>query len=401
MYGFRRPARFPHRTHRRQDDEKAFLRFQTSSHKMTTLHIFNPSHDEALASGSPYYTPARAARRLATDLSALPAWRAADGDTVLLDEATPAVPEGPVRRGVRFARRKDLSAEFWKRIGRIAPWGWDARLVHGLRRLGAPERLLPSASELEAIRRLSARSTAVRLLEAVRTDVPATAGTSRWCTDETETWRTVEQYGAAMLKAPWSSSGRGVFRADTTPDEGTRRRVARILLTQGGIEVEPFYRKTADLAMEFVATDYGVRTEGLSLFRTTATGGYTGNVVADERTLRDSIGQAFLPVLDDVCRSLCRHLAVIADGYRGPMGVDMMTVRTDDGDMALHPCVELNLRDTMGRVALSLRPLLPAGTQGTFRLRSVRPDNAPARCLTPGAGHVEAVLEAAAVHPGI
>jgi hypothetical protein len=34
--------------------------------------------------------------------------------------------------------------------------------------------------------------------------------------------------------------------------------------------------------------------------------------------------------------------------------VDMMIVVTDEGEYLLHPCVEINLRRTMGHVALAL-----------------------------------------------
>ncbi|MBQ2179413.1 MAG: hypothetical protein II450_03295, partial [Prevotella sp.] len=48
--------------------------------------------------------------------------------------------------------------------------------------------------------------------------------------------------------------------------------------------------------------------------------------------------------------------------YQGPFGIDMMIVRNDPqlstkiSQLLLHPCVEINLRRTMGHVALSLSP---------------------------------------------
>jgi hypothetical protein len=45
--------------------------------------------------------------------------------------------------------------------------------------------------------------------------------------------------------------------------------------------------------------------------------------------------------------------------YQGPFGVDMMVVARDDcNGFMLHPCVEINLRRTMGHVALSLSNLV-------------------------------------------
>ena len=43
----------------------------------------------------------------------------------------------------------------------------------------------------------------------------------------------------------------------------------------------------------------------------------------------------------------------LGNSYRGPLGVDMMVVSVDN-KLMVHPCVELNLRRTMGHVALAL-----------------------------------------------
>ena len=47
-------------------------------------------------------------------------------------------------------------------------------------------------------------------------------------------------------------------------------------------------------------------------------------------------------------------LAATYAGYRGPLGIDMMLVRPAAPSSAplLHPCIEVNLRRTMGHVAL-------------------------------------------------
>lgn len=395
---------------------------------MRTLHIFNPSHDDALAAGLAGYCPDRAARTLEADLAALPAWWAAAGDVVLLSDGA-VLPGLPARSGVGGVRAAGLDRRFWDGIDRIAPWGWDALLAGRLHRLGAPSRLLLDAAALDAVRRLSSRQTAVGLLRAVRAEVPETVGTSHWCTDEDEVWRTVAHYGTAMLKAPWSGSGRGVFRAGIAPDEAVRRRVGRLLRTQGGVEVEPFYDRIADFALEFTATGEGMRFDGLSLFRTTPRGGYDGSVVADDDALCALLPPVLHATLDAVRHSLCRLLPALLGtngfpagtggtshgAYRGPLGVDMMAVRRADGTPALHPCIELNLRRTMGHVALAMRRWLPPGTAGVYRLQpvvgcrqsgyGVRQSDGDSRpiaggectgivCLTPGARQIEAVLRA-------
>ena len=46
--------------------------------------------------------------------------------------------------------------------------------------------------------------------------------------------------------------------------------------------------------------------------------------------------------------------ALIAPHYDGPLGVDMMLYRNTDGTIALNPCVEVNLRMTMGMITAAM-----------------------------------------------
>ena len=86
---------------------------------MSVVHIFNPSHDEALAANTPYYTPAKAAAVLEYDLAALPAWWACQDDIVL-------VPKGHALDGQRINGCVLTSAPDWGKINHVCPWGWDA-----------------------------------------------------------------------------------------------------------------------------------------------------------------------------------------------------------------------------------------------------------------------------------
>lgn len=356
-----------------------------------TLHVFNASHDEALASGSPYYYPTRTARQFEADLAALPVWWAAPGDAVLVPPGT--VCPAAAQRGVRLVTAAQLGAGAWDGVERLAPWGWDELLVHRLRRADAPERLLPAPDFLAAVRARSSRRLAGTLLPRLRAALPGTVGQSVWCASTDEVRRAVERYGRAMLKAPWSGSGRGVFPATPADGPAVWRRAARIVREQGGLEVEPYYERVADFALEFRATEADVLTfEGLSVFRTTPAGGYAGNAVADEATLRRAVPPGLLPDVDRTAALLARLLAPTLRPYRGPLGVDLMAVRRPDGALALHPCVEINLRQTMGRVALLLRREVPAGRTAVYALRRPAAPG-PGECLlTPGAQAVEAVL---------
>ena len=59
-------------------------------------------------------------------------------------------------------------------------------------------------------------------------------------------------------------------------------------------------------------------------------------------------------------------LTAMCGSYRGPLGVDMMVVDVD-GMRAVHPCVEVNVRRTMGMVAVDVA----RRTNGHFHVMTV------------------------------
>lgn len=329
------------------------------------IHVFNPSHDEALAINRAQYCPSAAARRTGTAFWDVAKHWAASDDFIL------RLPTDGSLRGALFCRVAD-GAEYpaerfdWAAVEDVEPWGWDRHIVGVLRKLGAPADLLPTDARLDVVRRLSSRETAVRVLESLH-EAPFV---SRWCTDDAAILSALEAYGgAAILKQPWSCSGRGVWRctrADWAADGAASRRARKTLRKQGAVEVEPIYECLADFAMEFWAdapttpTGAGqalVRYEGLSLFATHDGGAYADNIVAPQEELRRRLEGVAPPSLlsadgrlplEALAERLCSVLAsVLGNAYNGPLGVDMML--TPQG---IHPCIEVNLRNTMGRVAL-------------------------------------------------
>ena len=360
---------------------------------MSTLRLFNPSHDEALAANSAYYYPTKAARTLAADLCMLPAWWAHPDDFVLIPQEVDLPPADFCPNKVRFIHPSDLKKGMAAEITAVSPWGWDPLVIHQLRQMGISQNLLPNDEEMTAIRQLSGRHTSVQLLKLLRKELPHSVGESFYATSEAEVWKMAQRYGAVMLKAPWSCSGRGVFSAQADAPESIRKRAARILREQGAIEVEPLYERVTDFALEFYAEGESVRYTGLSVFATTAIGAYSGNKIDNEENLLQELPQEIRKQLPETIECLSRHLQqLILPTYHGPLGIDLMCIRKDDGLLALHSCVEINLRNTMGQVALACRSLLPAEHSGIYRLQPITEKSEGTICLTPFARQMEAVL---------
>lgn len=334
------------------------------------LHIFNPEHDIALAANQERFTAPHAGRQLRADLGFIPAFWAADGDMVLVDDVEAALEArrhlGKFGNDVVFVGISDLMHLVLDSSDclQIEPWGWDRTIKEQLLRANdGLARFVPSDAALDAIREMSSRRFAAeRLLPLLHDVSDHIVGESHYCTTMNDVVAAMVRNGKSVLKSPWSSSGRGVRYADTKePDEHLRGWAANIIRRQGGIMVEPLYNKVYDFGLEFEACADGVIVfKGLSLFATRG-GAYVGSILATEADKREMLSRyADIALVDSVCERIRSILSPLMKGiYVGMFGVDMMAVAREEGDgFLLHPCVELNLRRTMGHLALALTPTI-------------------------------------------
>ena len=340
-----------------------------------TLHIFNPEHDIALASNLSNFTAPHAGRQLRNDLGFLPALWAKEGDRILVEHEESALKayRRVCHRLVKLGIADSLLAlnpqftttkvdVYRQGIQRLQPWGWDRAIRRELERMGFAEPLLPTEDQVAHIRQLSHRRTSAQLLPLLQTE--GTAGEAFECKTVDDVTELMHRYERLVLKAPWSSSGRGVrFVTGDNGQRTTDKWMRNVIAVQGSIMAEPYYNKVKDFGMEFEADAEGqIRYLGLSLFHT-ANGAYEGNILATESAKCDMISR-YIPayLLDLVKQRITERLRL--NGYVGPFGVDMMIIASlnDKGDkingksFLLHPCVEINLRRTMGHVALSISP---------------------------------------------
>lgn len=292
------------------------------------VHIFNPENDMALADGQPGYTPPATIRQMRHDLAWLPKWWAQEDDFVW--DGVEEIP--PLAAG-----------------DEICPWGWSPALIHQLRQAGVKETFLPSDSQMERLRMLSHRQTAVEALRKMRADGVAgdyLNGESCLCTSEEEVSEAISRFGECVLKAPWSSSGKGLMLSTAPNLNGW---CSHILRQQGSIVVERKLERLADFALLFrLDGKGGVEYRGLSLFMTNEAGAYTGNWLAPEGEKLQWLLQYLPPQPLVETRRWWEEYLTHFD-YRGPLGIDMMLCPG-----SLCPCIETNWRMTMGHVAQAL-----------------------------------------------
>lgn len=329
------------------------------------VYLFNPGHDIALAAHQKYVTLPHAARQLQTDLAFLPALWATEESYILVEDKNHVKVPTYLKQytsHVNFIDFNDLANHIKEEIEFI-PWGWDLALRQQLidKTQGLIEDFLPSEKQLEGIRNISGRGwSALHLLPRLTSSVDKTIGEVEIFDNYTSLTQYLQpkENGLAyqyVLKAPWSSSGRGLRFVDMN-HEGISTHlkgwIKNVIDKQKYITAEPYYSKVCDFGMEFYAHKDGtIDYLGLSVFNTT-NGAYTGNVLADEtqkeKILSRYVSTTCLKNIRDIIKNIMS--SALKEVYTGPFGVDMMILNNG----YIHPCVELNLRQTMGHVALAL-----------------------------------------------
>lgn len=320
---------------------------------MVDVYLFNPEHDLALAHGAHNYTAPPFARQFRHDLRLLPAWVAPAGSFIAIPD------EAPIEEDICWLKEHGLDVSPI-RIGKIAalgefrihPWGWDATLRHRLLQVGILPGNLPTDAELDWIRRLSHRRISIAVHKALSEAFSP-------CPVELKTFDEVcefiHHHPGCYLKMPWSGSGKGIYRViDPNADNHVPRWIEGALNRQGSLLCEVGLDRLQDFAIECECRDGKTRLTGYSVFDSDFHSQFGSGRVAPMEKLHDYLLEQY-PALDQVVEKVLSALdAIIAPHYNGPIGIDMMLYRDEEGNIALNPCVEVNLRMTMGMVTAAM-----------------------------------------------
>lgn len=301
------------------------------------LHIYNPETEYALASGSPYYTLPESVRKLRMSKARLPEIYARPGDAILLMDGVDPQPD----RSPAFPLLTPDMAVNWSQFT-ASPWGWNAQIAYFLNANCPGLQGIPSGERINGLRNLAHRRTTIGFLKAYGSHgvtLPLELS------DYDNAAAYYHEHPDIFLKAPWSSSGRGVMRTDDLKPLHVEPWMRGIIRSQGSVMVEPIYEKAIDCATEWTMHDGKAKFLGVSVFEASGRGKYHRNIEADQLALWNIIG-----VLTPETIERQRHAlqTVIGADYDGPIGIDMLVT----GAGTLHPCVELNLRHTMGSILI-------------------------------------------------
>lgn len=325
---------------------------------MATLYVFNPEHDLALAVGRGSYTPPQSIRKIKKEKALLPALYADNSDFILIPSGLSSGNLKDLEYYPDFIRKR-LTAVTSEElpgistyIDKIIPWGWDHAVRNNLIEAGVSSELLPKEANLNTIRELSHRRTAIDIKNYIdKKSGFAVSGYPREIFSLDEMEEIVSQNERVFFKAPWSSSGRGIVVTDHITFKGLKEWCHGILKSQGSIIADPAWKRTLDFASEWVVTDGKPCFLGWAAFLTSDRGKYHGNLSLSQNELRNLIKDkttrfAEEEILNYQYEGLSKFISPFYDGY---LGIDMLA----DEDGKINPCVEINLRITMGHVALN------------------------------------------------
>lgn len=361
---------------------------------MNRLHIYNLDHDYALADGSHNFTPPLKIRRMRNLYSLFPALYADEGDYILyLDSDANSLPEKDADwikgynvfkslirlKNLHIIKLTDLSKLDFSSI-EIQPWGWNNTLLYKLIQYGVPSKYLPMPVYIDRIRKLSHRANSIQFLETVINFANRIKYTSEATillrafnkveipTEVKETDAIIpllNKYGNIYLKAPWSSSGRGVMFSKGLSHDQILQWAHGVIRKQGSLIIEKAYTKKADFATEWALVGGNPLFLGFSTFETSPRGKFKVNKfgtleqldIMPLELITSKTDYSYFEADIILSRILEAQVIAIKETYSNffqtsdnilYLGIDMLIGE----DNIINPCVEVNLRTTMGHIAL-------------------------------------------------
>jgi hypothetical protein len=341
----------------------------------------------AVLNNSISYMPPTGLRLFENNLAAITMWLAQSTDIVL----TPNEPDTEFLKIIasigapmpRFLSLLQLNRSN-DALTELRPWGWSREIHHRLRllkhRCSEHYQASPNAEWQTSYQAFFSRSTGVQLsneiinisrpLSHIRIPhLPLQANS----VDELK--KQVNYFnGKVVLKAPWSSSGRGIQKIDTTKNRQPDYFWAQgIIKQQGFILVEPLLNKLHDLSFHYHIFPEGeVKYLGHNFFITDDAGRFKGSYI-DAFPVQiintnelDDLTKAIIVTSETLKTALAKM--ALHNHYTGPVGIDALWYEAENGQRQMHPSIEINLRHTMGLINIQLRQYIHPSSTASWQI---------------------------------
>ena len=345
------------------------------------IHYFNPGHETAVLNSSKHYHPPAHVIKMQNDLAFLPAWYASAGDFVFLENELPddfllSIEQLNLR--VNKVTPNDFAKDGKKfHNSAINLWGISPQSVHFFEKINEQWNLSLEIPEWkDEFRFLGSRFAAQKFLAGLINRLPGIEEDilpQFFSNIESIEQKVVQSREILLVKSPYSSSGRGlIWLPHGKLAQSERQIIGGMLKKQSQVSVEKALVKCLDFSMQFENTKQGeTRFHGYSIFQTNAKGAYEKNLIAGqeyfEKQITNFIDSGLLLKTRIAVTEMINEM--YAPYYTGIIGVDMLIYKS--GNLfCLHPCVEINMRNNMGYLAIRFAENhLHKDSQGEFCIK--------------------------------
>jgi len=350
------------------------------------IYFFNPTCELAVANGSFSYMPPLLLQEMEYDLSILPLAFCTQKDIVLTETAPSAeFVQNMENYGFEmpeFCSLNRLEILSDHSFETISPWGWSPAAHFKFKNLKSKctedFKRSPVYNWKDEHKLLFERSASLRFLsEIIGNNPPKWFVNKEMLGNKINSCEEIEvlltKHSPLVLKAPMSSSGRGI-QIIRKPKLNTSNRqwISGILKQQKYIIAEPFLEKLFDLSFQFLIKDnFEVEYLGYSIFETNSNGQYKGTFIRPDLTalFPDEDSSDIIDKINETAFIIRNALStsVYAKWHRGFLGVDSLFFKNQKSLM-IQPCIEINSRMNMGILSLFLEKKIHPMASGRFEL---------------------------------
>jgi len=350
------------------------------------VFIYNPTCEIAIANGTLSFMPNKTLSKFESDLDVLPLYFTDENDVLLVRQ----IPDEKflntlLKAGISLPKFRFLESALQDHNFINLPkqslqaWGWSPRIHHLLKpfKQSCSEEFLnqPNAFWKNEHRELYGRKNGLEVLKRFLDNSESDKYISenliaQVCTSIEEIENRIKEWKQIVIKAPLSSSGRGlqVLRKSYLNDSIIQW-INGTLEAQGYVTVEALLDKKHDFSLQYFCDGKGnLDYMGPGFFETNTNGQYEGNFLGGMP--KYLINDLPKPEMEELSKGISRAIETsdIAMNYTGYLGVDCMLFDDSKGNRKIQPCVEINLRYNMGTLALILDKYLATETIGTFKM---------------------------------
>ena len=309
------------------------------------------------------YSPKQAERTLDLDLEMLPLTWARRDDVVLVHQK-------PSLAHISYLRNTGIQLPEWvtyeesledRKLGGMKPWAWTSDAISKLSKYASITTAKSASPFREALpQEYFSKALSSQLLKQIQPEEQSL----RCDSFEMLEAFAAQQKGDTLMKAPYASAGRGhrkFVRAEGWV-KSVKNWATKIIETQGYLIAEPHFHRLLDFSAQYEMNAAGeIKLRGMTRLINDAGGRFIGSYVhskwisgTDEKLnqwlFRDAqVMHVYRHAIPELLSKELRHLAPLT-----AFGVDAFVYQDQQGEFHLRKIVELNLRFTMGRVALEL-----------------------------------------------